>query len=141
MYELKDCPFCGEKPHFHRYVERIEDENSLKVMYCDYVRVRCGGCGACSKSIMYIPYKHDDDSDYKEAAAAWNKRATPEQIAFKNAFLVFIKRKQIAKLYKNWIGNTGFKDSPENVIAYLASHGLLTADKLSDILREGNKND
>ena len=140
MNELKNCPFCGKQPHFHRYVERIEDENSLYATYNDFVRVRCV-CGACSKSIMYNAKIHGENGEYEEAAATWNKRATPEQIAFKNCFLVFSKRKQIAELYKKWIANTGFKDCPESFIAYLASHGLLTADKLSDILREGNQND
>lgn len=66
--KLKPCPFCGGEAEFYRTPIKINGG------YCDSVVVRCKDCEARTARILYNARKHQNDSEYDEAAAAWNTR-------------------------------------------------------------------
>lgn len=72
--ELKQCPFCGGEAEFYRTPVKSNGG------WCDSVVVRCKECEARTNRILYDASKHENDSEYDEAAAAWNQRKPMERI-------------------------------------------------------------
>lgn len=42
MYELKPCPFCGDKAIFEQYANEKYDQDSVRLMF----KISCTKCGA-----------------------------------------------------------------------------------------------
>lgn len=70
MSEIKllPCPFCGGEAEFYRTPVKTNGG------WCDSVVVRCMSCEARTNRILYDAQKHQNDSEYDEAATAWNTR-------------------------------------------------------------------
>ena len=79
MSELKRCPFCGGEAEFYRTPIKTNGG------YCDSVVVRCKECEARTNRILYDARKHQNDSEYDEAAAYWNTRKSVENTISKLA--------------------------------------------------------
>ena len=71
---LLKCPFCGGEAEFHRTPVKTNGG------WCDSVVVRCKKCEARTNRILYDARKHQNDSEYEEAAAAWNNRKPVENV-------------------------------------------------------------
>ena len=72
--KLLRCPFCGGEAEFYRTPVKSNGG------WCDSVVVRCKECEARSNRVLYDSRKHQNDSEYDEAAASWNTRKPVEKI-------------------------------------------------------------
>lgn len=72
--KLLNCPFCGGEAEFYRTPVKTN------CRWCDSVVVRCKECEARTNRILYNNRKHKNDSEYDEAATAWNQRKSMERI-------------------------------------------------------------
>lgn len=76
MSEIKllICPFCGGEAEFYRTPVKSNGG------WCDSVVVRCKDCEARTNRVLYDARKHHNDSEYDEAAEAWNSRKPVEDV-------------------------------------------------------------
>ena len=68
------CPFCGGEAEFYRTPVKSNGG------WCDSVVVRCKDCEARTNRVLYDARKHHNDSEYDEAAEAWNSRKPVEDV-------------------------------------------------------------
>lgn len=71
---LRKCPFCGGEAEFYRTPVKSNGG------WCDSVVVRCKNCEARTNRVLYDARKHHNDSEYDEAAEAWNNRKLVEDV-------------------------------------------------------------
>lgn len=74
MSELKKCPFCGGEAEFYRTPIKTNGG------WCDSIVVRCKECEARTNRVLYDNQKYKNDSEYDEAAVAWNTRKPVERV-------------------------------------------------------------
>ena len=74
MNKLKRCPFCGGEAEFYRTPIKTNGG------WCDSIVVRCKECEARTNRVLYDNQKYKNDSEYDEAAVAWNTRKPVERV-------------------------------------------------------------
>ena len=74
MDKLKKCPFCGGEAEFYRTPVKSNGG------WYDSVVVRCKNCEARTNRVLYDARKYQNDSEYDEAAEAWNNRKPVEDV-------------------------------------------------------------
>ena len=79
MTELKQCPFCGNKPYFKQFSTAYSDSSKSAEF-----KIHCDTCGYDFGKLYTFKIEFDLESDNGvkvvsdgrlDAAAAWNRRA------------------------------------------------------------------